>query len=248
MDGELNIATQGTFGHWELTPEPLSPSHPPLHSINYHTTATLPPVFRTPLVQKEKGRKARKAKRGFGFRQLVQRGRMLITLVMKRAEKSQGVWGCHRAEAWVELPRDAAQTLTQGRQNPHVQQLSQQQCHKHLPVFKASIPRSDQIQGIHTQSGLLVESAYLLWHKHFPLQLKHFEIFQINTEDWHCSSRETTWPAAQDCGLRMVHSFFLEIEHKDTKDNLILEEKEQKGVSFMHHSFLSLFYDTELTK
>lgn len=41
----------------------------------------------------------------------------------------------------------------------------------------------------------------------------------------------------------MARSFFLEIECKDTKDN-----REQKGVTFMHHSFLSLFYDTELTQ
>lgn len=38
----------------------------------------------------------------------------------------------------------------------------------------------------------------------------------------------------------MTHSFFLEIECKDTKDNLILEEKDQKGVIFMYHSFLPL--------
>lgn len=118
MDGKLNTAKQRVFGHWELSseplsrccsllPEPLSLSHPLLHSINYHTTATLPPVFVTPLVQKGKGRRARKTKRGLGFRHLLQRGRMLITLGTKRAENvtenvemSQGrslggsAWGC----------------------------------------------------------------------------------------------------------------------------------------------------------
>lgn len=47
----------------------------------------------------------------------------------------------------------------------------------------------------------------------------------------------------------MTQSFLLETECKDTKDNLILEEKEkEKKVIFMHHCFLSLFYNTELTK
>lgn len=70
MDGKASTATQGMFGHWELAPEPLSssllpeplsPSHPPLHSNNYLTTATFPPVFRTPLVQKgKKGKEIQK--------------------------------------------------------------------------------------------------------------------------------------------------------------------------------------------
>lgn len=147
MDGKASTATQGVFGHWELAPEPLSssllpeplsPSHPPLHSNNYLTTATLPPVFRTPLVQKEKGRRARKSKRGFGFMHLVQRGRMLITLGMKRAEKSQGVWGCHRAEAWVELPGDAAQTLSSGQ--------TKSSCAAALPAAVSQTPPCFQSQ------------------------------------------------------------------------------------------------------
>lgn len=76
MDGNLDTATQGEFGHWELTPEP---STAPTTTQQQHSH--LSPEL---LWHKREGKRTRKAKRVFGSRHLLQRGRMLITLGMKR--------------------------------------------------------------------------------------------------------------------------------------------------------------------
>lgn len=60
----------------------------------------------------------------------------------------------------------------------------------------------------HTQPDLLSESAHLLWHQYFSLQLKCSKILQINTGDGDCSPWETTWPAARDQRIK-PHTPFL---------------------------------------
>lgn len=145
---------------------------------------------------------------------------MLITLDMKRecyrAERSLSgtAWGCSTdtklgADKILECSSSPSSSVT------------------NVSLFSRTA-FSDQTQGAHTQADLLLQSAYLLWHKHFSVQLKHFKIFQINTEDWECSSRETTVPTAWDCGLGMTHSLFLETKFKDTKDNLLGKKKSKK--------------------
>lgn len=57
-------------------------------------------------------------------------------------------------------------------------------------------------ESTHPQADLLSESAHLLWHKYFSVQLKCSKIFQINTGDGDGSSRETTWPAAGDWWIK----------------------------------------------
>lgn len=85
MDDKLNTATQGVFGHWEITPEPLSPSTPPTNTQQQHSHLSSEILW----CKKRREERQGKPKEGLVSGTCC-RGRMLVSLGMRRAENVTG--------------------------------------------------------------------------------------------------------------------------------------------------------------